>query len=77
MKKFENKTLLKRNYYAVSEDGKFTSKVTSEQIPNIKKIGTFKFTHTYDHYDHKIVLPCKIMVEEIETKKKYFELNIN
>ena len=72
--KFENKNSFKRNYYAVSEDGKYSKKINSEQIPQIKETGEYEFTITYDYYDHKIILPCKVVVEEIDISKRYFEL---
>ena len=73
-KNLMNRKLFKHNYYAVSIDEGYTQKITSDDIPGIKTTGKFEFTLTYDCSDHKQILPCKIVVESIETSKIYFDL---
>jgi len=73
-KNLKDRTLFKRNYYAVSLKEGYVEKILSDKIKQIKETGEYEFTITYDYYDHKEILPCKIIVEEIDTHKRYFEL---
>ena len=77
MKKFEDRTLFKRNYYVVSKDGKFSTKIDASEVKKIKEAGKYEFCVTYVEGVRKFdyfTLPCKIVVEEIDTHKRYFEL---
>ena len=73
-KNLKDRTLFNRNYYAVSLKEGYVNKITNKEISKIKETGEYEFTITYDYYDHKEILPCKIVVEEIDTHKRYFEL---
>jgi len=74
-KNFKNRSFFKKHYYAVADGYGYVNEITTEQIRKIKETGTYDFTLTYDHYDHKETLPCKkIVLEEIITKKEYFDL---
>lgn len=73
-KNLKNRELFKRNYYAVSLKEGYVNKITSNEIPSIRETGNYEFTLTYDYYDHKEILPCKVVVEEITTEKRYFDL---
>lgn len=74
-KNFKNRSIFRKHYYAVANGYGYVNEITTEQIPKIRETGTYDFTLTYDHSDHKETLPCKIVLEEIITKKEYFDLS--
>lgn len=73
-KNFKDRSFFKRHYYAVADGYGYVNEITTEQIPKIRETGNFEFTLTYDCCDHKEILPCKIVVEEITTSKRYFSI---
>lgn len=73
-KNLENRQFCKKNYYAVSDKEGYVNKITEKEMPFIKKTGQYEFTITYDCADHKVMCPCKIVVEEITTQKKFYEI---
>lgn len=73
-KNLKDRTNFKRHYYAVSLEECYVEEISSDKIPSIRETGKYEFTLTYDYYDHKVICPCKIVVEEITTQKRYFDL---
>lgn len=70
---FNDRRKLHRNYYAVSTDNQFVNKIDSSEIPEIKKTRKYKFKTTKDD-KNRIECKCKVVVEEVELVKKYFDL---
>ena len=75
-KNFKDRSFFKRHYYVVADGYGYVNEITTDQIRKIRETGKYEFTLTYDYYDHKETLPCKVVVEEITTSKRYFDLKI-
>lgn len=78
MKEFKNKKTITKKYYAVSTDtglGKGEiEQIHINELPNVLKERQYKFSLTYDGYDHPTYFPCEIIEETIVTYKTYKDI---
>lgn len=77
-KNFKDHSNFKRNYYVVSLDGKYCEGIHPNDIPAIREAGMkYEFCIPYIEGTRKFdffTTSCKIIVEEITTDKRYFDL---
>ena len=78
MKEFKNSKTIKTNYYAVSTDSGLgkgeVERIHVNELPTVLRERQYKFSLTYDGYDHPTYFPCKVVEETVVTYKTYKDI---